>query len=178
MRSITWRLTLWYTVILMTILIICGIAAFWGMRYLLFTEAARKVEEAVAIVQTLTGPEEQKGDYNHMDLDDPDLTVPADNGILLIQITTPDGRVLNSSRTLGNAILAPGYSGPPVLAKFGEHLTGLAVHGNPPTVGFHYLFSQRKPQAKSLALSPCGVSPVKTIEYPGQPVYNCSIADS
>lgn len=120
MRSITWRLTLWYTAILMAILITCGISAFWGMRYLLLTEAARKVEMAVATVQKLTGPEEQKGNYSHVDLDDPELTASADNGILLVQITTPDGRVLNSSQALGNAVLAPGYNGPPVLDKFNE----------------------------------------------------------
>lgn len=120
MRSITWRLTLWYTVILMAILITCGISAFWGMRYLLLTEAARKVEMAVATVQKLTGPEEQKGNYSHVDLDDPELTASADNGILLVQITTPDGRVLNSSQALGNTVLAPGYNGPPVLDKFNE----------------------------------------------------------
>ncbi|MHB8158877.1 MAG: hypothetical protein ACYDEQ_16060, partial [Desulfocucumaceae bacterium] len=101
MRSITWRLTLWYTVILMATLIICGLAAFWGMRYLLFTEAARRVEGAVSTVQKLTGQEEQRGNYNHVDLDDPELTASADNGILLVQITAPDGRVLNRSRTLG-----------------------------------------------------------------------------
>lgn len=120
MRSITWRLTLWYTVILMIILIICGLAAFWGMRYLLFTEAARRVEEAMVTVQKLTGPEEERGNYNHVDLDEPELTALADNGILLIQITAPDGRILNRSRTLGNSFLSPGYSGPPVLIKFNE----------------------------------------------------------
>jgi signal transduction histidine kinase len=119
----------------MAILIICGMAAFWGMRYLLFTEAARKVEAAVATVQKITGPEDQGGNYNHVDLDDPELTASTDNGVLLVQITTPDGRVLNSSQALGNAVLAPGYSGPPVLAEFnkqdvilaGSELTGGAL---------------------------------------------------
>ena len=135
MRSISWRLTLWYTVILMAILITCGMAAFWGMRYLLFTEAARKVETAAATVQKITGPEDQGGNYNHVDLDDPELTDAANNGILLVQITTLDGRVLNSSQALGNAVLAPGYNGPPVLAEFnkqdvlliGAELTGGAL---------------------------------------------------
>lgn len=120
MRSITWRLTLWYTIILMVILIICGVAAFLGMRYLLFSEAARKVEAAVTTVQNLTGPEEQGDNYNHMDLDDPELSASADNGNLLVQITTSDGQILNSSRTLGNAVLRPGYSGPSVLAEYNE----------------------------------------------------------
>jgi signal transduction histidine kinase len=61
-----------------------------------------------------------------MDLNDPELTASADSGILLIQITTPEGLVLNRSRTLGNAVLAPSYNGPPVLTEFGEQKVLLA----------------------------------------------------
>lgn len=118
MRSITWRLTLWYTAVLMATIVICGAAAFWGMRYFLITEAASKVETAVATVQRLTGPEGPGDNFNHVDLDDPELAAAAGSGDLMVQITTPDGRVLNSSHALRNAVLAPGYSGPPVLREF------------------------------------------------------------
>ncbi|MDQ0287064.1 signal transduction histidine kinase [Desulfofundulus luciae] len=141
MRSITWRLTFWYAGILMAILIICGMAVFWVMRYLLFTEAIREVQAAVVRIQNMTNPEQENGindengNYNHVDLDDPELTASADNGILWVQITTPDGRVLNSSRALRDVVLAPGYAGPPVLTELngqevilaGAHLTGGAL---------------------------------------------------
>lgn len=122
MRSITWRLTMWYAIVLVVILIICGTAAFGVMRYLLLTEAAREVEIAIDTVQHLTNSESQKDNYSesyeHMDLDDPELTSSADYGILWVQITAPDGRVLNSSRSLGNAVLAPRYVGSPTLFNF------------------------------------------------------------
>lgn len=118
MRSITWRLTLWYAAILMAILFICGVAAFWVMRHLLLTEAAREVEAAVAAVQKLTSPvHENREEFNHVDLDDPELTAQDESGIIWLQITAPDGRVLNSSRFLGNDVLAPGYTGPPVITR-------------------------------------------------------------
>ncbi|HHW42412.1 MAG TPA: HAMP domain-containing histidine kinase [Desulfotomaculum sp.] len=117
MRSITWRLTLWYAAILVAILFICGVAAFWVMRHLLLTEAAREVEAAVATVQRLTDPARENGEFNHVDLDDPELTAQDESGIIWLQITAPDGRVLNSSRALGNTVLAPGYTGPPVVTR-------------------------------------------------------------
>ncbi|MGQ9497821.1 MAG: hypothetical protein ACUVRC_07585 [Desulfotomaculales bacterium] len=55
MRSLSWRLTLWYAAVLLTVLSICGAVAFWGVRYILFTGAAREAEAAVATIQRLTG---------------------------------------------------------------------------------------------------------------------------
>ncbi|MCL4516079.1 MAG: HAMP domain-containing histidine kinase [Firmicutes bacterium] len=118
MRSITWRLTLWYALVLAGILIFCGAAALGGVRYLLLTEAARDVETAVATVQKLTSHKNGNEEVDHVDLDDPELTASVEKGILWVQITDQAGRVLNSSRALGKAALAPGYTGPPVTADF------------------------------------------------------------
>ncbi|WP_051273436.1 sensor histidine kinase [Desulfotruncus alcoholivorax] len=122
MRSVTWRLTIWYAAILLAILFICGAAALGVMRYLLYTEASREVEMAVAKVQDLTDTEVANNNYDesyeHMDLNDPELTSSADYGILWVQITTRKGRVLNSSRALGKNILPSDYIGPPGTAVF------------------------------------------------------------
>lgn len=133
MRSITWRLTFWYAGILMAILVLCGMAVFWVMRYLLFREAIREVQTTVTKIQSMTSPEQENGNYNHLDLDDPELAALADNGMLWMQITTPEGRVLNSSRALRDVALAPNYVGPPVLTKLNGQevvLAGAQLSGN------------------------------------------------
>ncbi|OAT79526.1 sensor histidine kinase [Desulfotomaculum copahuensis] len=120
MRSITWRLTVWYAAILVSILAICGLAAFWSMRYVLFSGAAQEAASAVTAVQKMAASQEGngRGNYNHIDLDDPELINATGNNMLLVQITSSGGRVLNSSWALKNAALAPGYAGPPVLSRF------------------------------------------------------------
>lgn len=122
MRSITWRLTLWYASILMAIIVLCGAAAFLGMHYYIFRNAYREVNTYMIPVKNYILSQAQNGNYSNVNLDDPVLTASTD-GILKIQISTPDGRVLNKSRTLGNAVLAPGYSGPPILTGFHDHKT-------------------------------------------------------
>ena len=138
MRSVTWRLTKWYAVILLTILLICGAAALGVMRYLLYTEASREVDMAVATVQKLTSNEVAKDNsdegYEHMDLNDPELTSSTDYGILWVQIAR-NGQVLNSSRAMGQKVLPPDYIGPPKVINFqgqkvlvaGTELTGNAL---------------------------------------------------
>lgn len=120
MRSITWRLTVWYAAILVSILAICGLAAFWSMRYVLFSGAAQAAASAVTAVQKMAASQESngRGNYNHIDLDDPELINAAGSNMLLVQITSSGGRVLNSSWALKNAVLAPGYVGSPVLSRF------------------------------------------------------------
>ncbi|MFZ5597397.1 MAG: sensor histidine kinase [Bacillota bacterium] len=118
MRSITLRLTLWYSAILVLILAICSLAAFWEIRYLLYKEAAQKVEDTIATFQKLTVDEKQNEYGNHIDPGDQDLIASVDNGVLLIQITTLNGNILSSSRNLGSNALAPRYTGPPVTAEF------------------------------------------------------------
>lgn len=108
MHSITWRLVRWYALILALILIICGSAAFFSMRYLLYNEAAREVKAAVTTVKKISTPEEKN-------LDAPELTASVENGILWVQITAANGKVINSSRALKNIVVAPGYVGPPVI---------------------------------------------------------------
>ncbi|MFZ5590756.1 MAG: ATP-binding protein [Bacillota bacterium] len=115
MRSLSWRLTVWYAVILLLILLLCGVAAFWGMRYLLYSEAAHELSNALATLQRLAGSEPENGDLEHMDLEDPELVVVADNGLLMVQIVAADGRVLNKSRSLGQKLLPRQYSGPPAV---------------------------------------------------------------
>lgn len=107
MRSITRRLVEWHTLILAGTLLICGLAAFFGMRYLLMSEAAREVNASMITVQRMAAPEEK-------DLDAPELTASIDNGILWVQITSQDGRVLNSSSALRGRAVVPGYVGPPI----------------------------------------------------------------
>jgi signal transduction histidine kinase len=111
MQSITWRLVRWYTVILAAILIICGGAAFISMRYLLYNEAAREVKAAITTVKRISTPEEKN-------LDAPELTASIENGILWVQITTASGKVINNSHALKNAVIAPGYEGPPIIYRF------------------------------------------------------------
>jgi signal transduction histidine kinase len=125
MRSLTWRLTFWYAGVLTAILVVCAAAAFVGVRYLLLTAAAHEVTAAVDTVRRLaaegregTGNGEYRGQYNHVDLDDPELTATAEGGMLWVQITTPDGRVVNSSQGLGGEALAPGYVGSPKVVYF------------------------------------------------------------
>lgn len=117
MRSITWRLTAWYTGILAFILIVCGLAAFWGMRYILFSDAANEAARAVTTVQNMITARQDNDDtgYKYLDLDDPALLNAAQNGVLWVQITSGTGTILNSSPTLGTRPLAPGYTGPPKL---------------------------------------------------------------
>ncbi len=125
MHSITWRLVRWYASILVAILIICGVTAFYSMRYLLYNEAAREVKAGIATVKRLSTPEEKN-------LDAPELTASVENGILWSQITGKDGKVINSSRALKGIILAPRYVGPPVIYRLrgqrvlvaGARLTG------------------------------------------------------
>lgn len=121
MRSITWRLTLWYTAILMVIIIVCGTAAFWGMRYFVFTKANQEMQTSMAAVKKFILSQGQNGEYKSVNLDDPTLTASSESGILWVQITTSDGRVLNSSQNLGNAVLSPGYTGPAVLVEPRKH---------------------------------------------------------
>lgn len=120
MRSITWRLTVWYAAILVFILTICGLAAFWSMRYVLYTGAAQEAVAAVQTVQKMAVTREgnSRDNYSHIDPDDPELINAAGNNMILVQITSPDGRVLSSSWALKNAPLSPGYVGPPVLTRF------------------------------------------------------------
>ncbi|HUW65809.1 MAG TPA: HAMP domain-containing sensor histidine kinase [Spirochaetia bacterium] len=117
MRSITWRLTIWYAGILVVILTISGLAAFWGMRYILFNNAAQEAHRAVSTVQNMAAPDEDNdtGGFSHLDLDDPALVNAAGNSILWLQVTSPAGTVLTSSLNLKNRPLDPGYSGPPKL---------------------------------------------------------------
>lgn len=120
MRSLSWRLTLWYAAVLLTVLSICGAVAFWGVRYILFTGAAREAEAAVATVQRLTGGGNEQGDYNHMDLDDPEFATILGSNLLWVQITAPDGRVLNRSHALQGDVRAPAYLGPAVQGRLGD----------------------------------------------------------
>lgn len=101
----------------MAVLVLCGMAVFWMMRYLLFAEASREVRIAIEKIQGMTSPEQEQGDYNHMDLDDPELIGSADDGTIWVQITAPDGRILNRSRALRDTILSLAYVGPPVLSE-------------------------------------------------------------
>lgn len=108
MHSITWRLVRWYSSILVFILIVCGIAAFFSMRYLLYNEAAREVEAGIATVKKIADPAEG-------DLDAPELTASVENGILWVQVTGPDGKVLNRSKPLKGIVLVPGFVGGPII---------------------------------------------------------------
>jgi signal transduction histidine kinase len=111
MHSISWRLVRWYALILALILLICGSAVFLSMRYLLFNEAAREVKAGLTTVKKIAVPEEKN-------LNVPELTTSIENGSLWVQITAPNGKILNSSSTLIGKSLAPGYVGPPVLYMF------------------------------------------------------------
>lgn len=111
MRSFTFRLTLWYALILAVILGICGATAYWGARYLLFSAAAGETANALANLRILAaGPGENGGDANHVDLDDPQLTAATEN--VFVQITAADGKVINKSPAL--KITVSPYAGPPV----------------------------------------------------------------
>ncbi|MHB8928344.1 MAG: sensor histidine kinase [Bacillota bacterium] len=121
MRSFSWRLTLWYTALLMAVLLIFGLVAFLGVRYVLFSAAAREVEATLASVQRMTGAGgDEQGDYDHMDLDDPAVTAVLGSGPVWVQITASDGRVINRSRGLEGAAPLPAYVGPPMRTRIGD----------------------------------------------------------
>jgi Signal transduction histidine kinase len=119
MHSITWRLVRWYALILTFILFICGSAAFISMRYLLYNEAAREVKAALVTVKKMSAPEEKN-------LDAPELTSSVENGILWIQITGADGKVINCSKALKKMVVNPGYVGPPVIYRIHRQKVFLA----------------------------------------------------
>jgi signal transduction histidine kinase len=118
MCSFTWRLTFWYALVLIVIFLICGAAAYWGTRYLLFSTAAGEAANVLASVQKLAaGEDNTSSDSNHVDLDDPQLTAAAGENTF-VQVTGVDGRVINASPGLkGNFF--PLYAGPPVQKEIG-----------------------------------------------------------
>jgi len=126
-RSFTWRLTLWYTALLMVVLLIFGAVAFLGVRYVLFSAAARETEAALTSVEQLTGGgADEQGDYSHMDLDDPALTAVLGGGPVWVQITDSGGRVVNRSRGLEGTAPVPAYVGPATRALLGQDSVLLA----------------------------------------------------
>jgi len=117
MRSFTWRLTLWYALVLIGIFLICGAAAYWGMRYLLFSMAAGEAANVLASVQKLAaGEENTTGDSNHVDLDDPQLNAAAGDNTF-VQVTDIGGKVINASPGLKGNVFPP-YAGPLVQKEF------------------------------------------------------------
>jgi len=134
MRSFTWRLTLWYALVLIGIFSICGLAAYWGTRYLLFSTATGEAANVLASVQKLAADnEKENGNQNHIDLEDPPLTAVG-QGNTFIQITAADGKVINASPGLKGTVF-PVYTGPPVQKELsgekalftGAYLPGGAV---------------------------------------------------
>lgn len=127
-HSLAWRLTIAYTALVTAVVLVFGLVAFFGVRYVLFTAAARQIEATQATVARLTATGvDQQGDYNHIDLDDPAITTALGAGPVWMQITTPDGKVLSRSRALESGITIPSYVGPAVRVKVGENdilLTG------------------------------------------------------
>ena len=116
MRSFTWRLTLWYTFALIGIFLICGAAAYWGTRYLLFSTAAGEAANVLASVQKLaSGEENTNGEHSHVDLDDPQLTAAAGDNTF-VQVTGAGGKVINASPGLK---YFPPYTGPLIQTEFG-----------------------------------------------------------
>lgn len=122
MRSITWRLTIWYTVILVIILLVSGLAAFLGMRYVLYTDAIRELESSTITVLELIKSSDQHHSYANVNLDDPALKATPDR-FLWIQVTLPDGRVLKTSSSLENGVFTQNYIGPPIIRSFGVQRT-------------------------------------------------------
>ncbi len=133
MRSFTWRLTLWYTALLMAVLLVFGGVAFLGVRYVLFSAAAREVEATLTSVAQLTGGgSDEQGDYSHMDLDDPAITAVLGGGPVWVQITDAGGRVVNRSRGLEESPPVPVHVGPPVRGVLGRDnvlLAGVRLAG-------------------------------------------------
>lgn len=113
--SISSRLALWYMTIIALVLAMFLLAAYWGMNNLLISEASIETNTALSnVIQSVSAPEEGMGESNHIDLNDPDLIETSSHTLLWIQITRPDKTVLQSSGSLGNRVLSPGYIGSPV----------------------------------------------------------------
>ncbi len=127
-HSLSWRLTMAYTALVTAVLLVFGLVAYFGVRYVLFSAAARQIEATRITVTGLTETgADQEGDYNHVDLEDPAITAALGGGPVWVQIATPDGKVLNRSRTLDKGIALPTYVGPATRMKIGENdflLTG------------------------------------------------------
>lgn len=122
MRSFTWRLTLWYAAVLIGIFSICGLAAYWGTRYLLFSTVVNNTANVLISIQKLAADDEKAVyDYNHVDLEDPQLIDVAEDNTF-VQINAADGKVINASPGLKGAVF-PVYTGPPVRKQFnGENV--------------------------------------------------------
>ncbi|MGQ9712518.1 MAG: hypothetical protein ACUVRC_07590, partial [Desulfotomaculales bacterium] len=55
-----------------------------------------------------------------MDLDDPEFATILGSNLLWVQITAPDGRVLNRSHALQGDVRTPAYLGPAVQGRLGD----------------------------------------------------------
>lgn len=124
MPSITRRLTSWYAGILLFLLLLNGGAAYLGMSYLLYKEAKREVITAISTIQGLAGPENEN-------LDTPEIISTMRSNIFWIQITTPNGSVLNHSANIGSIAFAPNYVGHSVIRKIRRQeviIAGAEIH--------------------------------------------------
>ncbi|MHB0886631.1 MAG: sensor histidine kinase [Bacillota bacterium] len=127
MRSFTWRLTLWYTALLMAALLIFGTVALLGVRYVLLSAASRETQAALTSVRQLTsGGGDEEGDYSHMDLNDPAITTVLGGSPVWLQMVDSAGRIVNRSRGLEATTKVPAYVGPPKRMQLGEDSVLLA----------------------------------------------------
>lgn len=103
--SITWRLTLWYSLILAFILVAVGTVTYWAVSLSLIRQGAdRLLTKSDSIYRQVMQTSDQE-ENQHLDLGDSDLLATPDG--LDVQIIAPDGKFLNRS---------PGF--PPSLAAF------------------------------------------------------------
>lgn len=112
--SISSRLATRYVIALTVVLALVLMAAYFAMKNLLVSEASLETQAVLSkVVQSLEEPEQGKGESNHIDLEDPDLSETTSRNIVWIQITGPDGSPVQRSQSLGNNALPQDYLGPP-----------------------------------------------------------------
>ncbi|MCL4424909.1 MAG: ATP-binding protein [Firmicutes bacterium] len=116
-RSITWRLTVWYTLILALILLAVGGLTYWAVESTLTRQGIERVlTKNEALRQQLVYSSHQE-EGQHLDLTDRDLLATGD--AFYLQITDRDGHVLNHSpNTPGFPLPAEPTPAGPVFREF------------------------------------------------------------
>ncbi len=114
--SITWRLTLWYGLILALILATVGAATYWAVSLSLTRQGAERVlAKSEAIRRQLSSSSDQE-EHQHLDLTDADLLAAVDG--FYVQLVALDGRSLNRS-----PVFPPGLTAsPPAASRVGPAL--------------------------------------------------------
>ncbi|MDI3534667.1 MAG: hypothetical protein PWQ82_1032 [Thermosediminibacterales bacterium] len=101
-RSITWRLTFWYSLILAVIIVTIGIVVFGSLYYILQATTLEQVEEKAAAINELIINERQK---NYPGLTDERILGFPVIEDFFVQITDKNGEILNVSVNLHGRLL-------------------------------------------------------------------------